>query len=61
MYVDNTWKPVKYYIRDHIKPNDRDKSYFDKYDPSELQAVMTTQQKVIAYHKETNINNYTKY
>ena len=25
--VDNTWKPVKDYIRDHIKPNDREKCY----------------------------------
>ena len=23
--VDSTWKPVKDYIRDHIKPNDREK------------------------------------
>ena len=23
--VDNTWKPVKYYILDTIKPNDREK------------------------------------
>ena len=23
--VDNTWKPVKDYIRDHIKPSDREK------------------------------------
>ena len=22
--VDSTWKPVKDYIRDHVKPNDRD-------------------------------------
>ena len=34
IYVDNTWKPVNGYIRDHIKPNDREKSYFDEYDPS---------------------------
>ena len=27
IYVDNTWKPVKDYIRDHIKPNDREKCY----------------------------------
>ena len=26
--VDNTWKPVKYYIRDHIKPNDREEMRF---------------------------------
>ena len=31
--VDNTWKPVKDYIRDHIKPNDREKCYFDSYEP----------------------------
>ena len=38
--VDQTWKPVKYYIRDHIKPNDREKCYFDSYDPSELVQVI---------------------
>ena len=27
--VDNTWRPVKDYIRDHIKPSDREKCYFD--------------------------------
>ena len=52
MYVDHTWKPANYYIRDHIKPNDRDKCYFDEYDPSELQAVITTQQKVIDYQNK---------
>ena len=35
--VDSTWKPVKDYIRDHIKPNDREKWYFDNYDPNELE------------------------
>ena len=25
--VDSTWKPVKDYIRDHIKPNDREKIF----------------------------------
>ena len=34
--IDNTWKPVKGYIRDHIKPKDREKCYFDENDPSEL-------------------------
>ena len=48
----NTWKPVKDYIRDHIKPNDREKCCFDSYDPSELEAVIKTQQKVIHYQKE---------
>ena len=40
--VDNTGKPMKDYIRDHIKPNDREKYYFDSYGPSELEAVIKT-------------------
>ena len=50
--VDNTWKPVKDYIRNHIKPNDRDKYHFDSYDPAELEQVINTQKKVIYYQKE---------
>ena len=49
--VDNTWKPVKDYIRDHIKPSDREKCYFDPYDPTELEQVINIQ-KVIDYQKE---------
>ena len=50
--VDNTWKPVKDYIRDHIKPNDRETYYFDSYDPAELEQGINTQKKVIDYQKE---------
>ena len=32
------------YIRDHIKPSDREKSYFDSYDPAELEQVINTQE-----------------
>ena len=35
--IDSAWKPVKDYIRDHIKPSGREKCYFDSYDPSELE------------------------
>ena len=49
--IDNTWKPVKDYIRDHTKPSDRDKYYFDNYDPSKLEAVIKTQQTLIDYQK----------
>ena len=59
--VDNTWKPVKDCTRDHIKPNDRDKYYFDSYDPAELEQVINTQKKVIGYQKNRNITIYTKY
>ena len=50
--VDNTWRPVKNYIRDNIKPSDREKCYFDSYDPAELEQVVNTQKKVIDYQKE---------
>ena len=50
--VNSTWKPVKDYIRDHIKPGDREKCYFDSYDPAELEQVINTQKKVIDYQKE---------
>ena len=40
------------YIRDNIKPNDRETCYFDSYEPSELEAVINTQKKVIDYQKE---------
>ena len=43
--VGSSWKPVKDYIRDHFKPNDRDKCYFDSYDHSELETIIKTQQK----------------
>ena len=50
--VDNTLKPVKDYIRSHIKPNDRENYYFDSYDPAELEQVKNTQKKVIDYQEE---------
>ena len=40
--VDSTWRPVKDYTRDHIKPNDRDKYYFDSYDPTDLKQILET-------------------
>ena len=50
--VDSTWGPVKDYIRDHIKPGDREHIYFDSSEASELEQVIKTQQKVIYYQKE---------
>ena len=38
--VDNTWKPVKDYIRDHIKASGRETCYFDSYDPAGLEQVI---------------------
>ena len=55
--VDNTWKPVKGYIRNHIKPNDREKCDFDSYEPSELEQVINTQKEVIDYQEEQKHND----
>ena len=49
--IDHTWEPVKDYIRDHIKPNDREQIYFDSYDPSALEHIISTQHKVVNYQK----------
>ena len=51
--IDNTWRPVKDYIRDRIKPSDREKCYFDSYDPAKLEQVINIQKKIIDYRKET--------
>ena len=50
--IDSTWKPVKDYIRDNIKPSDREKCSFNSYDPAELEQVIKTQQQVTYYQKE---------
>ena len=50
--VDNTWNPVKDYIRDHTKPSDREKCYADSYDPAELEQVINIQKKIIDYQEE---------
>ena len=44
--VDNTWKPVKDYMRDHMKPSDRETYYFDSYDTAEPEQVINTQKKL---------------
>ena len=52
--VDSTWRPVKDYIRDHIKPSDRETCYSDSYEPSELEQIIKMQRKAIDYQKEQN-------
>ena len=37
--VDITWEPVKDFIQITMKPNDRDKCFFDGFDPSELKRL----------------------
>ena len=57
--VDNAWKPVKDYIRDHIKPNDKEKCYVDSYDPSELEQKHNKSDRLPKENK--NIKIHIKY
>ena len=50
--VDHTWKPVKDYIGKAIKPHDKERIYFDSYEPDALSHIMKTQHKVVEYMKE---------
>ena len=50
--VDSKWKPVKDYIHDRIKPGDSKIIYFDRYEASEVEQAIKTQQQVIDYQKE---------
>ena len=46
---------MKDYIRDHIKPNDREKCYYDSYDPELEQVIETTKTNC---QKQQNIKTY---
>ena len=50
--IDHTWKPVKDYISKEIKPQDKERIYFDSYDPEALAHIIKTQHKVVDYMKE---------
>lgn len=51
--VDYAWSPVKKYIQDDLKlfENDKDKFYFDSYEPAQLQKIIDNQHKIIEYLK----------
>ena len=56
--VDSTWKLAKDYIRDHIKPNDREKCYFDSYDPAELEQVKKKNRTTNIYYQKEQKHKY---
>ena len=49
--IDHTWQPVKDYIAKEIKPHDKERIYFDTYDPEALAHIVNTQHRVIEYMK----------
>ena len=51
--VDSNWLPVKRYIQDTLKVDlEKEKCFFDEYNPEELEQVIKRQHKVIEYQKK---------
>ena len=54
--IDHTWQPVKDYIAHEIKPRDKERIYFDTYDPEALAHIVKTHHRVIESIKAHNQN-----
>ena len=54
--IDKTWEPVKKYQSDDMKATEKDKEklYFNHYDPADLEHIIDTQHKVIKMMKASN-------
>ena len=51
--VDSNWLSVKKYIQDNFKVGlEKEKCFFDEYNPEELEQVIKRQHKVIEYQKK---------
>ena len=51
--VDANWLPVKKYIQNELKVDlEKEKVFFDEYNPSELEEVINKQHKIIEYQKK---------
>ena len=58
VHVDDTWKAVKKYIKETMKVDDeKEKIYFEEYDPIALKKIIETQHKVIEYQKKNKDKN----
>ena len=58
--IDHTWRPVKDYIANEIKSHEREKLYFDSYNPVELEAIIDKRHKVTSYliiRKHQHVSN----
>ena len=50
--IDQTWDPVKKYIKDEIKPDPAENIFFNTYDPEALREIISTQHQVAEYMKK---------
>ena len=59
--IDQTWEPVKKYIKAEIKPDPAEKMFFNTYDPEALREFINTQHQVVEYMKKDKITSCTKF
>ena len=53
VFVDHSWEPVKKYIEKDLKINtEKEKTFFDEYNHSDLENVIDTQYKLIDHMKK---------
>ena len=51
--MDDTWRAVKKYITDVLKVDtEKEKVYYEEYDPIALKHIVKTQHKVIDFQKK---------
>jgi ABC-type dipeptide/oligopeptide/nickel transport system ATPase component len=51
--VDQTWEPVKKYIKNELNINtDKEQMYFSEYKPEDLDNIITTQHKIAEHMKQ---------
>jgi hypothetical protein len=56
--LDHSWYPVKKYIEREMKiDTKKEKTYFDEYEPEDLENIISTQRKVIEYMKNKKYKN----
>ena len=58
IHVDSTWIAVKDYQENimKVKETQKDKLYFDTYNPEDLQNIINTQHQLIIHMKKQNLN-----
>ena len=57
--IDPIWEPVKKYLKDALNQDESDKRdkqryYFNSYEPEELEKIIVTQQKMVNYMQRHN-------
>ena len=58
VHVDDTFRPVKKYINEVMNVDtEKERVFYENYDPADLQKIIDTQHKVIEYQKKNKQKN----